>query len=188
MGSHEHTSSALLKSFDYYLSEESTGYGSSNSETDSNIAHSLSDNHHLHASIASIPEDRLREIMVKMVNKSPGFKHAFAKELLSPYIPSASPRRKPRKSKRPGSSDTITPERKCGKCGKYIKHGNGHTLPHGKCAFHPGHLKEEAYEFLSRTPEGRTLNVVRAITMWSCCDEDAWTPGCATALAHQFEE
>jgi len=51
-----------------------------------------------------------------------------------------------------------------------------------------GHLEEEVYEFLSRTPEGRSLNVVRPITMWNCCDEDAWSPGCASATAHLVEE
>jgi hypothetical protein len=51
-----------------------------------------------------------------------------------------------------------------------------------------GDLEEEVYEFLSRTPEGHSVNVVRTLTMWSCCDEDEWTPGCATAPAHQIEE
>jgi hypothetical protein len=149
MDSYKPTSRAPLKNSDYYLSEESTTYGShspyppsvtsSDSETDSNITHTLSEVHHLHASIATISERRLREIMVRLVNRNPGFKHAVAKEL-SPYTPSASPiRRKPRKSGRPGSSDTMIPERKCAKCGKYVRYAKGRTyLPHEKCAFHPG--------------------------------------------------
>jgi len=37
------------------------------------------------------------------------------------------------------------------------------------------------YEFLSRTPEEVAFKVVRTITMWSCCDEDEWSPGCVVA-------
>ena len=34
------------------------------------------------------------------------------------------------------------------------------------------------YEFLSRSPDDVAIKVVRTITMWSCCDEDEWSPGC----------
>jgi len=47
--------------------------------------------------------------------------------------------------------------------------------------YHPGHLDEEVYEFLSRTPEEVAFKVVRTISMWSCCDEDEWSPGCVVA-------
>jgi hypothetical protein len=50
-----------------------------------------------------------------------------------------------------------------------------------------GHVQDEVYEFLSRTPEGRSFKVVRTITMWSCCDEDAWSPGCVAAPAHVLD-
>ncbi|KIM39376.1 hypothetical protein M413DRAFT_447304 [Hebeloma cylindrosporum] len=50
--------------------------------------------------------------------------------------------------------------------------------------YHPGHLEEEVYEFLSRTPEEVAFKVVRTITMWSCCDEDEWSPGCVVAPSY----
>ena len=213
MASHERTSRVALKSPDYHLSEESTRYtspspyppslSSSDSETDSNVTHSLSENHRLRTSIATIPEQRLREIMVKLVNRSAGFKHAVTRELLL-HTTSISLRRKPRKFGHPGG---LIPENKCVRCGACVKYGDvkGQAyLPEDRCTFHPGeivsfyfgsvcissiigYLKEEVYEFLSRTPEGRSLNVARTITMWSCCDEDAWTPGCASAFMHQVE-
>jgi len=40
------------------------------------------------------------------------------------------------------------------------------------------------YEFLSRTPEEVAFKVVRTITMWSCCDEDEWSPGCVVAPSY----
>jgi hypothetical protein len=203
------------KSHDYYLSEDSTSYEpyttsapSSESETDSHSTILFSKSRHLRASIATVPECRLREIMVKLVDRCPEFHHAVAKELLSYHTPSSSPlRQKLRRPGRPGSSDTIVLNRRCNKCGNYVKHGKGHGyLRHEKCTFHPGtsiwlapravpsndpsivgNLEEEVYEFLSRTPEGHSVNVVRTLTMWSCCDEDEWTPGCATAPAHQID-
>lgn len=185
------------KSHDYYLSEDSTSYEpyttsapSSESETDSHSTILFSKSRHLRASIATVPECRLREIMVKLVDRCPEFHHAVAKELLSYHTPSSSSplRQKPRRPGRPGSSDTIVLNRRCNKCGNYVKHGKGHGYSrHEKCTFHPGNLEEEVYEFLSRTPEGHSVNVVRTLTMWSCCDEDEWTPGCATAPAHQID-
>lgn len=40
------------------------------------------------------------------------------------------------------------------------------------------------YEFLSRTPEEVAFKVVRTIAMWSCCDEDEWSPGCVVAPSY----
>jgi len=157
---------ASPKGPDYYLSEDSTSYGShspyppsvssSDSETDSKLNPSFSTSHHLHASIASAPDYRLREIMAKLVDRSPGFQHAVAKELLSPDPPSASPlRRKPRRSLRPGSSDTIIPERKCTRCGKYVKYGKDHSyFRPERCAFHPG---KNAWLALGGLPEANLL-------------------------------
>jgi hypothetical protein len=31
---------------------------------------------------------------------------------------------------------------------------------------------------VSGTPDDTTHEVVRTLTMWSCCDEDEWSPGC----------
>lgn len=41
-----------------------------------------------------------------------------------------------------------------------------------------GRLEDEVYEFVSRTPNGAAFKVVQTVTMWSCCNEDEWSPGC----------
>lgn len=41
-----------------------------------------------------------------------------------------------------------------------------------------GHLEDEVYEFVSRTPNGAAFKVVQTVTMWNCCNEDEWSPGC----------
>lgn len=40
------------------------------------------------------------------------------------------------------------------------------------------------YEFLSQTSEEVAFKVVRTIAMWSCCDEDEWSPGCVAAPSY----
>jgi hypothetical protein len=45
-----------------------------------------------------------------------------------------------------------------------------------------GYLRDEAYEFVSQTPDGAAYRVVRNITMWSCCDEDEPSPGCVRSF------
>ena len=57
-----------------------------------------------------------------------------------------------------------------------------HVIDAERCVV--GHLENEVYEFLSRTPDGLAFKVVRTITMWSCCDEDQWSPGCVAIPAH----
>ena len=42
----------------------------------------------------------------------------------------------------------------------------------------PGQLEDEVYEFVSRTPNGAAFKVAQTVTMWSCCNEDEWSPGC----------
>ena len=34
------------------------------------------------------------------------------------------------------------------------------------------------YEFLPQTPHQAAFSEIRTIKMWSCCDEDEWSPGC----------
>ncbi|GLB44897.1 hypothetical protein LshimejAT787_1802340 [Lyophyllum shimeji] len=141
----------------------------------------------LRASIATVPETRLREIMVRLVDRSPGFQHAVAKELLAvsntltpdnaPPLPLPSPRRKRRRSSR--RSLEAPSHRRCVNCGQQFSLDRDAV-----CVYHPGRLEEEVYEFPSRTPEGRSFQVRRKITMWSCCDEDALSPGCTEALGH----
>jgi len=50
--------------------------------------------------------------------------------------------------------------------------------------YHPGRLEDEVYEFISVLPD--ETHVVRTVTMWSCCDEDEWSPGCMSAAAAMF--
>ncbi|KAF8071643.1 hypothetical protein FPV67DRAFT_1778836 [Lyophyllum atratum] len=143
----------------------------------------------LRASIATVPESRLREIMVRLVDRSLGFQHAVAKELLASGSPTdhapPSPRRKRRKSSRRSHDERERSRHRpcvCVNCGKQIRTDGGDQ--DAVCVYHPGRLEEEIYEFPTRTPEGRTFQVRRKIMMWSCCDEDARSPGCASGPGH----
>ncbi|KAF5327809.1 hypothetical protein D9619_004719 [Psilocybe cf. subviscida] len=49
--------------------------------------------------------------------------------------------------------------------------------------YHPGHLDEEVYEFFSPSTNHEPCKVVRTVTMWTCCDEDEWSPGCVSVPA-----
>lgn len=140
-----------LKGSDCYPSEDSTTHESrspyppstspSDSESASDGPYSFPKNYRLHTSISTVPAMRLREIVIKLVDLSPGFQHAVAKELLSAPNSSqpGSPmrRRRSRKTKRPDSSDTIVPDGKRNKCGKHVR-----CKTHQSCgetrAFHPG--------------------------------------------------
>jgi hypothetical protein len=108
------------------------------SDSDTNHTHSFATTLRLRASIATTSECRLREIMIKLVDRNPGFQHAVAKELLSPPTSTPpSPRRRRRRSRR--SSDTAVPQRKCANCGQRIKDDKGHVpMRHGECNYHPG--------------------------------------------------
>ncbi|KAG5653644.1 hypothetical protein H0H81_011746 [Sphagnurus paluster] len=132
----------------------------------------------LRATIATVPDEQLREIMVRLLDRNPGFQHAVAKELLAGanplnMTPPPSPRRKRRRSGRRSLDVPSASERPCLNCGT---HRLG-KMGEGTCVYHPGRLEEEIYEFPSRTPEGHAFQVRRKITMWSCCDEDARSPG-----------
>ncbi|KAF5379783.1 hypothetical protein D9615_005702 [Tricholomella constricta] len=154
----------------------------SDSDSDSPHTPSYTTTVRLRATIATVPETRLREIMVRLVDRSPGFQHAVAKELLVPDTAPPSPRRKHRRTGR--RSLDMPAERPCANCGKQIRVEEVEGQDDAVCVHHPGRLEEEIYEFPSRTPEGRAFQVRRKITMWTCCGEDARSPGCASAPAH----
>jgi len=168
------------------------------SDTETAPSPSFTSNVHLRASIATVSEERLREIMVKLTECSSSFRHAVAKELLSSDAPASAstasapmspPRRKHRPSRRVSeAATTSSPFQKCANCGERFKHrerdGTSIRDRDPECTFHSGRLEEEVYEFVSRTPEGRSFKVLRKIKMWSCCDEDAQSVGCVSAPAH----
>lgn len=112
------------------------------SDSDANHTHSFATTLRLRASIATTSEDRLREIMVKLVERNPGFQNAVAKELLSSTTSNRpSPPRKRRRSRR--SSDTPVPSHKCTNCGQRVKDDKTHVpTRHGgldsQCTYHPG--------------------------------------------------
>ncbi|KAG6864767.1 hypothetical protein C0991_007261 [Blastosporella zonata] len=94
----------------------------------------------LRASIASASETRLREIMVRLVDRSPGFQYAVAKELLASNQSATeysvlSPRRKRRRSAGRRGFDAQSSDRPCPKCGQ---HFNDDAI--SPCQYHPGKL------------------------------------------------
>ncbi|EDR08358.1 uncharacterized protein LACBIDRAFT_296896 [Laccaria bicolor S238N-H82] len=137
----------------------------------------------LRTSIAAVPEAKLRAILLKLADSNPRFHRAIIKEVAAvlpfndspPTTPTMARHRRPRRKSRRESKT----------------HGMSHKAAHHDerritvkeeerevSGYHPGHLENEVYEFLSRTPDGLAFKVVRTITMWSCCDEDQWSPGC----------
>ncbi|KAG6895969.1 hypothetical protein C0992_011223, partial [Termitomyces sp. T32_za158] len=76
---------------------------------------------HVRASIASTPQAKLREVLLRLVDRNPEFQLAVARELLAsaPERFPTSPRRKRRRSGR-RSLHVRTTEHPCVKCGKPI--------------------------------------------------------------------
>lgn len=90
---------------------------------------------HLRASIASTPQAKLREVLIRLVDHNPDFRLAVARELLAsaPERPSTSPRRKRRRSGK-RSLDVRPMEHPCAQCGKAISDDAGAET----CHYHPG--------------------------------------------------
>ncbi|PPQ76527.1 hypothetical protein CVT26_013362 [Gymnopilus dilepis] len=142
----------------------------------------------LRSSIASLPDSKLRSIMIKLAGSNPQFHRAIMKELAQsdddspPLTPTnqwkslVSHRNRGRRSRKSLSLSTqfpLVPKARCVSLSS--------TLGKEELVYHPGHLSKEVYEFLSAPTADIGCNVLRTVTMWSCCDEDEWSPGCAVA-------
>jgi hypothetical protein len=120
--------------------------------------------------------------MLKLANRDPRFQRAIMKELsrietdpapTTPTTPTPTKQRKwHRKSRQNMKSLTIATNPLCA-----LSQGH-HEIDY---MYHPGRLEEEVYEFISVLPD--ETHVVRTVTMWSCCDEEEWSPGCMSAPA-----
>ncbi|KAF8969100.1 hypothetical protein BDZ97DRAFT_1915466 [Flammula alnicola] len=164
-------------------------YPPSSPSTDSSdvesVAHSL--NTGLRSSIAALPESKLRSIIVKLADSNPRFQHAIMKELAythaigdsPPTTPTMSKQRKPRRRKTRRNCKNLSVAATQDSFEQKRRASPSYVPPQEAFAYHPGHLDEEVYEFLSRTADEAAFKVVRTIAMWSCCDEDEWSPGCA---------
>ncbi|KAG6860745.1 hypothetical protein C0995_008010 [Termitomyces sp. Mi166 len=113
---------------------------SSDDDMDDVLTPSYSTLLRLRASIASTPEAKLREVLIRLVDRNPGFQLAIAQELftsasLALKRTSALPCRKRRRSGR-RSLDVRPIERACEKCGKHISDDAIAEL----CRYHPGKL------------------------------------------------
>ncbi|TFK62040.1 hypothetical protein BDN72DRAFT_849117 [Pluteus cervinus] len=172
----------------------------------------------LSASIAMLPDFRLRSLVASLASKSPDFEKLIRQEVLAQLPPNVTNRLKSpslcpgrmrarscsnshskstdehkRKVKAPqgtrkrsASSVTMTVATRVEEQPVCIRCGVRGNEDGKKCHFHSGRREEEVYEFLSRSPEGQTFNVVRTITMWSCCDGDAHSIGCEAASQHRY--
>ncbi|CAA7266804.1 unnamed protein product [Cyclocybe aegerita] len=144
----------------------------------------------LRSSIMALSETKLRAILLKLADSNPRFQRAITKEVAyaqplldsPPTTPTNATHHRKRRSKTRNHCKSLsgasTPSQSKRKPTLALAH-----LDEAAFAYHPGHLEEETYEFLSRTPDDVTFQVVRTITMWSCCDEDEQSPGCMTVPA-----
>lgn len=186
------------------LSGFDSSYPSSPPSTDSEVEYSSPG---LHASIAAVPDSTLRAIMIKLAESSPHFHRAIMKELGSAQASGESPLttpttpkiRKPerRRSKRRSHHKTLTVSTQT-PIHNHQRHISNVTvterLYQSGCVYHSGQFSLwsfsdcgwtttgnlEIYEFLSGTPDDMA-HEVRTLRMWSCCDEDEWSPGCMSA-------
>ncbi|KAJ6468333.1 hypothetical protein C8R45DRAFT_467394 [Mycena sanguinolenta] len=115
--------------------------------------------------IAMLSEAELRALLAKLAT-TPTLERAIAHELRDTQL-ETHPLRSP------------PPNALCVNC-----HTAATAATAIHCTFHPGHLEERVFEFLSRTPEGRPLTIRRTLAMWTCCAEDYQTVGCAEAGQH----
>ncbi|TFK35574.1 hypothetical protein BDQ12DRAFT_687992 [Crucibulum laeve] len=140
----------------------------------------------IRASIATVSESQLRAIIAKLADGNPRFQRAISKELSSTLgeSPPLSPTTKKRRKRVRHRSRRVVVD-KCVNCGQRLNLGSGeYETDEEECSYHPGVLEQEPFEFLSMSPDGQAFKVVRTITMWSCCDEEDWSPGCVVAPGH----
>ena len=164
----------------------------------------------LRASIATVPDSTLRAIMIKLAENSPHFHRTIMKELaqVSAESPADSPLttpttakiRKPerRRSKRRSHHKSLSVSTQSPIRNQQRDIGIAtERLYQSGCVYHSGefslkflsdhgwttttgNLEDVVYEFLSGVPDDMT-HKVRTLRMWSCCDEDEWSPGCMGA-------
>ncbi|KAF7375263.1 hypothetical protein MSAN_00413000 [Mycena sanguinolenta] len=115
--------------------------------------------------IAMLSERELRTLLIKLAAK-PTLERVIAHELRHAQF-----------GKLPLRS--LPPDAVCANCHTAA---TASTAVH--CTFHPGHLEERVFEFLSRMPDGRPLTIRRTLAMWTCCAEDYQTEGCAEVGQH----
>ncbi|PPQ88474.1 hypothetical protein CVT25_011920 [Psilocybe cyanescens] len=147
------------------------------------------------SSLASVPESTLRSIVVKLADSNPRFQRAIIKELA--YINPDSPPTTPTiartahrgKNRRNCKNLSVAMASPLTYRSRSISMSSESPRSPDDSMYHPvGHLEDEVYEFLSRTPDDVAFNVVRTISMWSCCDEDEWSPGCVAAPSYPLPE
>ncbi|KAJ3983660.1 hypothetical protein F5890DRAFT_154537 [Lentinula detonsa] len=120
---------------------------------------------YLQTIIATVSESQLRATMLRLAGRSTQFRNAIEKEL---EIPSPS-----------RTVHTTKSRRRSRKVRRIFDSGDTDA-----CHYHPGHLEDEMFEFMSKTPEGRIFKVLKSVSMWSCCEEDPGSIGCASAPVH----
>ncbi|KAJ7284378.1 hypothetical protein C8J57DRAFT_1216821 [Mycena rebaudengoi] len=181
MPRHSHSSSSSSSSS---VQTPPTG---SESDGDEQKDQWTADSPFLRASIAALPPAQLHSVMARLASSNPTFHRALESRATTTAPPKARHRRR--------RQDTPLPDTACTNC--HLRFAD-YAAAHGfradeapaddECAFHPGQLEEEVFEFLSRTPEGRPLTSRRKIAMWTCCKEEPRALGCRATPAHLWEE
>ncbi|KAF9479985.1 hypothetical protein BDN70DRAFT_920858 [Pholiota conissans] len=184
-----HASSFHSRDFD-----PSSPYPPSSPSTDSSDAEDLPRNSKtsLRSSIAELSETRLRSILLKLAGSNPRFERAIRKEIAlthtsgdSPPLTPTSP--KPRRVQRHKHRRSCREIQIATQEEPMLQHP-GTVSPslhftrlqeeQDEFWYHPGVLDREVYEFLPHAPTNTTVSDMRTVTMWSCCNEDEWSPGC----------
>ncbi|KAJ7433732.1 hypothetical protein FB451DRAFT_1195978 [Mycena latifolia] len=170
-----HSSSSSIPSPTFESIRSSSSSVSSPLPSEASFAASApgSQGHACTLAIAALPEPELRALMAKLVTDA-SFQRAIAREL---RLRKHGKGRRHHRQRSGPPSDAV-----CANCGQVRRA----TASDGPCTFHPGHLEDDVFEFLSRTPEGRELRIRKTLAMWTCCAEAPQTPGCADAAAHQW--
>ena len=130
----------------------------------------------LRTTLASLPECQLRELIAKLVDHSPGFQHALARELLHSQLPTPAlspdtprpaetrsmpapqkhPQQPPRKRRRlrratiTGGTATDMGHRTAA----YRPRSSSYSPRHRVSYYHPGRLEEDVFEFPSWSSTG----------------------------------
>ncbi|KAJ7116529.1 hypothetical protein C8R44DRAFT_879895 [Mycena epipterygia] len=164
MSCHSSSSSNLPPVFESTGSSSSSASSPPASEASFTVSDAEAQGHACTLAIAALPEPELRALIAKLTT-NPTIQRAIAREL--------------RIREKEKEQSSAPPDAVCANCQQVYRD----TAADG-CTFHPGHLEDDVFEFLSRTPEGRALKIRRTLVMWTCCTEAPQAPGCAEAAAH----
>jgi len=170
---------------EYYQSSASSSRCSSPALSSSSFDHH-DDSKELLASIATLSESQLRAALTRLITTNPLIRRAVVRELRSKnhdrafLSPNTSSQLLPRVRRHTSNTPRSETTSVCVVCGTRFDDDNN-APEEVECTVHTGELVEEIFEFVS--PQGGG-NSSQTILMWTCCEEEPGSRGCAAAGAH----